>query len=141
METALGNLPDNVAELRKAWQSINSVRNSGLVSVHDGEPLDGAVRNGEWDATLQQRMPTAGGLPGSRGILQNWPHYNTDNYYAHIFANHFAEAPPKNGGATEPAPRVCRSSSGGDAALNGGYANNAAHTPANNTAATTQMAT
>ena len=88
VETALGNLPDNLAELRKVWQSIDSVRNSGLVSVRDGGRLDDAVRSGVWGATLQQRMPTVGGLPGSRGILQNWPHYNTDNYYAHILANH-----------------------------------------------------
>ena len=53
VETALGILPDDLAELRKVWQRIGSVRNSGLVSVHDGVLLYDSVRNGVWDATLQ----------------------------------------------------------------------------------------
>ena len=113
VETALGNLPDNLAELRKVWQSIGSVRNSGLVSVHDGGPLDDAVRNGVWDASLQQRMPTVGGLPGSRGILQNWPHHNSDNYYANFY----------------------------DVAPNSGLANSVAHTAIDDIVATTQVTT
>ena len=32
--------------------------------------------------------------------MQNWPHFNTDNYYAHIFANNFAHTSANNTTAT-----------------------------------------
>ena len=73
----LATLPCAVVELRRVWNNIGQCRNSGLMPLFEGGPLDDAVREGEWDYALQQRMPTASGLPGSRGSLQSWP-YNGD---------------------------------------------------------------
>ena len=36
--------------------------------------MDDAVREGEWVPELQQDMPTMGGFPGSRGVIQSWPY-------------------------------------------------------------------
>ena len=40
----------------------------------EGGLLDDAVREGVWQPSLQVDMPTAGGLPGSRGVVQPWPY-------------------------------------------------------------------
>ena len=76
-KAALANLPKALEELRTKWQSIDSVRASGLSPTFEGGPLDDAVRQGVWHAELQIPMPTAGGLPGSKGIKQVWPHENS----------------------------------------------------------------
>ena len=42
--------------------------------VFEQGPLDEAIRDGVWVPELQVKMPTMGGLPGSRGKRIEWPH-------------------------------------------------------------------
>ena len=71
---SLATLPAAKVELRMRWGSINETRPSGFCPVAEGGPLDDAVREGVWQPALQVDMPTAGGLPGSRGVTQEWPY-------------------------------------------------------------------
>ena len=80
VEASLATLPGSVKELRRVWETIVTCRNSGLMPIFEGGPLDNAERNGEWDFTLQQRMPTASGLPGSRGTVQKWPYDDIERF-------------------------------------------------------------
>ena len=75
---SLATLPVAKAELRLRWNSINETRPSGFCPVAEGGPLDDAVREGTWHPELQVDMPTAGGLPGSRGVTQEWPYQKED---------------------------------------------------------------
>ena len=74
IEASLATLPGSVAQLKEAWESIGESRLSGLSPNFQGGPLDDAVREGEWVPELQQNMPTMGGFPGSRGVIQAWPY-------------------------------------------------------------------
>ena len=76
VEASLATLPNSVLELTNKWNSINSSRTSGLLPLCEQGPLDDAVRNGVWEPELQVKMPTMGGLPGSRGKRIEWPHGN-----------------------------------------------------------------
>ena len=69
---ALAKLPETKKELREVWISIQTARLSGLAPTFDNGPLDDAIRNGEWRPELQSAMPTAGGLPGSKGVKVPW---------------------------------------------------------------------
>ena len=69
---ALAKLPATKDELREVWSSIQTVRNSGLAPIYDDGPLDDAIRFGKWRPELQVVMPTAGGLPGSKGLKVPW---------------------------------------------------------------------
>ena len=75
---SLATLPGAKAELLLRWNSINETRQSGFCPVAEGGPLDDAVREGTWRPELQVDMPTAGGLPGSRGVTQEWPYQKDD---------------------------------------------------------------
>ncbi len=70
---ALAALQTAKHELQTRWNSINVTRPSGFCPVAEGGPLDDAVRDGTWRPELQVDMPMMGGLPGSRGIIQEWP--------------------------------------------------------------------
>ena len=74
VDKSLSFLPEYLKEIRGAWGSIGTTRASGLAPIFDGGPLGDAVRNGVWQPELQIRMPTVGGLPGSRGQRIAWPH-------------------------------------------------------------------
>ena len=74
----LATLPAAKVELHRRWGSINVSRLSGFCIVAEGGPLDDAVREGVWQPSLQVDMPTAGGLPGSRGVKQPWPYHQTE---------------------------------------------------------------
>ena len=76
---ALAKLPETIAEATEAWKSIDAVRSTGLAPTFDEGPLDDAVRNGVWRPELQVRMPTAGGLPGSRGLKKVWQYPRNEN--------------------------------------------------------------
>ena len=77
IEASLATLPSSVIEMTNKWNSINSSRTSGLLPLCEQGPLDDAVRNGVWEPELQVKMPTMGGLPGSRGKRIEWPHGNS----------------------------------------------------------------
>ena len=74
IEKALAKLPEAIKEATEAWESIHEGRSTGLAPMFDDGPLDNAVREGTWRPELQIRMPTAGGLPGSKGMKQIWQH-------------------------------------------------------------------
>ena len=59
-------------DFKEEWRKIDWSRTSGLTDISDGGPLDDAMRDGQWCPELQHPMPVAGGLPGSRGIRQEW---------------------------------------------------------------------
>ena len=69
---ALAKIPGAIEEAREIFGAINEVRSSGLAPIFDEGPLDDAVRDGAWQPHLQVTMPTAGGLPGSRGMKVAW---------------------------------------------------------------------
>ena len=71
---ALAKLPEAKDELREAWLAIDAARNSGLAPTFDDGPLDDAMRQGVWHPELQVKMPTASGLPGSKGQTVMWKH-------------------------------------------------------------------
>ena len=74
VKKSLATLPNALQELRGAWNPISVSRTSGLLPVSEQGPLDDAIRDGVWVPELQVKMPTMGGLPGSRGKRIEWPH-------------------------------------------------------------------
>ena len=76
IEKAFAKLPEAIKEATESWESIHDGRSTGLAPMFDDGPLDNAVREGTWRPELQIRMPTAGGLPGSKGMQQIWQHTN-----------------------------------------------------------------
>ena len=72
IEKALAKLPEAIREATAAWESIHEGRSTGLAPMFDEGPFDNAVREGTWRPELQVKMPTAGGLPGSKGMKQIW---------------------------------------------------------------------
>ena len=69
---SLALLPDALAELATAWSQVGEPRNSGVCFSTRGQPLDDAIREEKWEPNLQQHMPVAGGIAGSRGRPQQW---------------------------------------------------------------------
>ena len=92
---SLVTLPEASLELQRAWSEVGPARNSGLALAFNGNPLDDSMRDGVWRQELQQKMPIAVGLPGSRGKPQAWTHvvvepWETFNFYnktPYIFQN------------------------------------------------------
>ena len=79
VKNGLAKIPETIEEVKEIWNSINEVRSSGLAPIFDQGPLDDAVRNGVWRPDLQAAMPTAGGLPGSRGKRVAWQYQQVTN--------------------------------------------------------------
>jgi len=86
IDKAMANLPAAHEELSQKWNSINVTRASGLVPTFEGGPFDDCVRDMVWLPSLQNPMPTALGLPESRGLIQKWRHGEV-NEVKDIFRN------------------------------------------------------
>ena len=76
-ETFQKKLPDYIQQLNVAFDRVPMGQLSGLAPTGQGGPFDDCVINGSWNADQQSLhggpIPMLGGVPGSRGVPEQWP--------------------------------------------------------------------